>query len=211
MFTADFQTAGRGRLDHRWHSPSGANLIMSVVLPAEGKPPEQVATLPLVAGLAVVRAVMRAVPAAAPALKWPNDVLVGGRKVCGILCERNGDCVTAGIGVNVKRQEFPPEIADRAASLHDFGFRGSVEEIRDAVLEEIGALLREWNANGFGSLWPDIAKVDYLRGRTVSVIQTDSDDAPVSGVCGGIRQDGSLDVGDAAVYAGEAHVVIRRR
>ena len=76
VFTADFQTAGRGRLDHKWLSPPGTNLMMSIVLPVAGLPPEQVATLPLVVGLAIVRAISRIAPGATPALKWPNDVLI---------------------------------------------------------------------------------------------------------------------------------------
>ena len=57
VFTADYQTAGRGRLDHKWLSPPGANLMMSVVLSVDGLAPEQVATLPLVVGLAVIKVV----------------------------------------------------------------------------------------------------------------------------------------------------------
>ena len=208
VFTADFQTAGRGRLDHKWLSPPGTNLMMSIVLPVAGLPPEQVATLPLVVGLAIVRAISRIAPGATPALKWPNDVLIKGRKVCGILCERNGDNVIAGIGVNVKQQEFPPELAERAASLCDAtGFRGGVEEVRDAVLNEVGEIFESWKDRGFASLWPEIAKIDFLKGREIAVLQTDTDATPTSGACGGIRSDGSLDVGGIAVYAGEAHVV----
>lgn len=208
VFTADFQTAGRGRLDHKWLSPPGVNLAMSVVLPVAGLAPEHVATLPLVAGLATVRAVSRLAPGVAPRLKWPNDVLLDGRKVCGILCERDGDCVIAGIGVNVKHQEFPPELADRAASLCDAaGFCGGIEEVRDEVLDEIGKLFGVWKTDGFAALWPEVARFDFLKGRMVSVLQTDADETPVSGVCGGIRRDGSLDVSGIAIYAGEAHVL----
>ena len=120
VYIADFQTAGRGRLDHKWLSPPGTNLMMSAVLDVGGLSPEAVSTLPLVVGLAVVRAVrsfLSAADARTVALKWPNDVLVGGRKVAGILCERNGDAVIVGIGINVKQRIFPPEIAARAISL----------------------------------------------------------------------------------------------
>ena len=120
-FTADFQTAGRGRLDHRWHSASGVNLMMSAVVPVDGMPPEAAATFPLVVGLAVVGALSSLCPdASAPfLLKWPNDVYVGGRKVCGILCELDGDRIIAGIGVNVGERSFPAEIAARSYSLKD--------------------------------------------------------------------------------------------
>ena len=207
VFAADFQTAGRGRLGHVWCSPAKANLLMSAVLSTADRPPEEVATLPLVVGLAVVRAVTRFLDAGArrerPLLKWPNDVLVGGRKLAGILCERHGDRIVAGIGVNVHEQEFPPEIAARAAFLG----AGTVDEVRERVLDELGMLYETWRMRGFASVHPEIAAVDALKGRYVTVRQTDDDREPVAGVSAGIRPDGSLDVAGRAVYAGE---VVRR-
>ena len=243
VYTADFQTAGRGRLDHKWQSPPGANLMMSVVLGvgARGRmgagdgmgvkeiPPEEIATLPLVIGLAVVRAIRyllssegpvpqgygerspRTPPVVGPVpkLKWPNDVLVGGRKVSGILCERHGDFVIAGIGVNVKQRVFPPEIAKRATSLVELmgPVPISVEEVRDAVLGKIGPLYEIWRKGGFAAVYPEIQAVDCLRGQTLAVKQTDDDAEPIRGVCGGIAPDGSLLVGSVPIYAGEAHVM----
>ena len=261
VYTADFQTAGRGRLDHKWQSPPGANLMMSVVLGvgargrmgAEGGMgvketlPEEIATLPLVIGLAVVRAIRSLLPQGGgersprtppaellPLLKWPNDVLVGGRKVSGILCERHGDFVIAGIGVNVKQCVFSPEIAKRATSLVELmgsvptsegsvpqgcGERAprtppavgsvpiSVEGVRDVVLEEIAELYEIWREGGFAAVYPEIQAVDCLRGQTLAVKQTDDDAEPVRGVCGGIAPDGSLLVGSVPIYAGEAHVM----
>lgn len=210
VFTADFQTAGRGRLDHKWLSPPGTNLLMSAVLGVGGLPPEQVVTLPLVIGLAVVRAVSAAWQDEASCqvrLKWPNDVLVNGRKLAGILCERQGDAVIVGIGVNVGQTEFPPELAGRSTSLRLLaGDCPPVEQVRDAVLREIGDLYELWRQDGFGAVHPQIAAIDFLRGQSLSVVQTDADSSPVSGRCGGILPDGSLDVGGVPVYAGEAHV-----
>ena len=117
VFTADEQTAGRGRLDHRWLSPPGANLMLSAVLDVADLPPEQIVTLPLAVGLAVHACIARFLPDRPIALKWPNDVYVSGLKIAGILCERHGDSVVAGIGVNVNQTVFAPEIAARATSL----------------------------------------------------------------------------------------------
>ena len=210
VFTADFQTAGRGRLDHKWLSPPGANLMMSVVLTADDLPPEQVATLPLVVGLAVVQA---AQPLLGPPLrasirlKWPNDVLVGGRKLAGILCERHGDLVVAGVGVNVGQTEFAPEIADKATSFAVLSGRTGacprVETVRTAILRQVGRWYGVWRRQGFAAVWPAIRRVDFLRGRAVSVLQTDDDSAPASGVSGGIAEDGSLVVDGVRIYAGE--------
>ena len=247
VFTADYQTAGRGRLDHKWLSPPRTNLIMSVVLSVEGLAPDQVATLPLVVGLAATKAVASLVPAAPSprgadrsggcyrardarrvgygvALKWPNDVLVDGRKMAGILCERNGDDVIAGIGVNVGQTEFDKEIADRATSLAKIvpaaprrvalafttprseGAAGTVIEVREAVLAQLGKWYGIWREKGFAAVYPEIAAIDFLKGREISVRQMDDDSSPVSGVSNGIMPDGSLDVGGIRVYAGEAHV-----
>ena len=235
VFTADYQTAGRGRLDHKWLSPEGTNLMMSVVLSVDGLEPDRVATLPLVAGLAVAKALCSfkgqgeaTRPTAelakshcspspssfAFSLKWPNDVLVDGRKIAGILCERRGDKVIVGIGVNVNQTTFPPEIADRATSLRRLSEQPEranrrtipVVQVRNAVLGQLGKWYGIWREKGFAAVYPEIAAIDALRGRKVSVRQADDDSAPVEGVSNGIMSDGSLDVGGTKVYAGEAHV-----
>ena len=221
VFTADYQTAGRGRLDHKWDSPEGANLLMSVVLPVDGQDAEEVATLPLVAGLAVAKglsslrtrrdtsvgkSLRRRI-----AIKWPNDVLVDGKKIAGILCERHGDCVIVGIGVNVRQRVWPDELQGRATSvLEATGWQMKTVQVRNAILGEIGKWHGIWRERGFGAVHPEIAALDALKGKWLSVRQTDDDASPVSGVSGGIQADGSLDVGGTRVYAGEAHVELSR-
>lgn len=94
------QTAGRGRLDRRWVAPAGSALAVSVLLrdlPAE---PAVRGWIPLAAGAAMTEAVAAQLPAATVALKWPNDVLVDGRKICGILAEATPHAVIVGAGVN---------------------------------------------------------------------------------------------------------------
>ena len=209
VFTADFQTGGRGRLGHRWLSAPGENLMMSAVVDVSGIAPDAAATLPLAVGLAVVRAVSGCCVGAKVELKWPNDVLVDGRKLAGILCERHGDAVIAGIGVNVRQREFPPEIADRATSLTLVAGDGAptVAQARSAVLDALGRVYGEWKSGGFAAIYGEICSVDRLKGRRVSVLQRDGDTEPLEGVSAGIRPDGALDVAGGAVYAGEAHVM----
>ena len=226
VFTADLQTAGRGRLDHRWLSPPGENLMMSAVIDVAGQPPEEVATLPLVVGLAVAEAAEALLTehgAASPTtdirVKWPNDVLIDERKACGILCERKDDRVIAGIGMNVNQILFDHAIANRATSLlqakrredekarkpasQPSPFRFSIPAVRDAVLARVFARLTMWRQDGFRVLWPQLAARDFLKGRTVTVRRTDGDAAPVAGLCGGIRADGALDIAGEPVFAGE--------
>lgn len=211
VFTADFQTAGRGRLDHKWQSAAGENLMMSVVLSVGDRPPDQVATLPLAVGLAVIRGlspfVRQGLSPSEPLLKWPNDVLVDGRKLAGILCERHGDHVIAGIGVNVKQSKFAKDIEKRAISLVQMGTDPKIEQVRDAILAALTEVVATWRRDGFAAILSDLAACDCLRGRMLGVMQTDDDRAPIRGLCGGIQEDGSLLVGDTRIYAGEAHVL----
>lgn len=186
VFTADYQTAGRGRLDHVWESPRGTDLLMSVVLEVAGLKPEEVATLPLVVGLAVAQAVHGQI-------KWPNDIFIEGEKVAGILCERNDDMVIAGIGVNVGQTRY------RSVG-------GEVVAVRNAVLGRLARVYAEWRQRGFAAVYPAIAALDWLKGRDVAVRQTDEDAAPVRGRCTGIEPDGSLGVGGEKLFAGETHV-----
>ena len=210
VFTADFQTAGRGRLDHVWKSCAGKNLMMSAVVDVSGLEPERVATFPLVVGLSVCEAVEMMGQSLQALLKWPNDVLVGGRKLAGILCERIGDSVIAGVGVNVGEREFPSDIADRATSLSlllPAGAVPAVDEVRDAVLERLAANLPAWRERGLAAHLPRLAARDCLAGREIAVLRTDGDAEPARGACGGIAEDGSLVVAGERIYAGEAHVL----
>lgn len=208
VFTARHQTAGRGRLAHRWLSPPGENLTMSAVIDVAGVSPEEVATLPLLAGLAVAESVADRIDAAqgkAVGIKWPNDVLVGGRKICGILCERNGDRVVVGIGVNVNQTVFDQAIASMSTSLRlECGGAFPLDTVRDSVLEHLAAELERWRMDGFTALWPKIAAMDFLKGRTVAIARTDDDASPATGECGGICRDGALLVNGEPVYAGSA-------
>lgn len=202
VYTAGFQISGRGRLDHKWQSPPDTNLMMSVVLSVDGLPAEQVVTLPLVVGISVCEGLSKV----SPMLKWPNDVLVEGKKLAGILCERHGDDVIVGIGINVLQDSFPIDIAARATSLKLLTGAGEIVDVRDAVLRHLGENYREWHDNGFGGFYERIQALDWLRGRMLSVRQTDGDVSPICGVSSGIMPDGTLDVGGVKVYAGEAHV-----
>ena len=214
VFTADEQTAGRGRLDHKWLSAPGENLMCSIVLDVAGLDPAAVSTLPLVVGLAVLQSLSSLSPFAfhpSPfTLKWPNDVLIDGRKVAGILCERHGDCVIAGVGINVNQRVFAPEIADRATSLalarKDAGARIEIACVLRGLRGGLERFYDVWRSEGFAALWPCFAAVDHLKGRMVRVYAVDGDAEPIAGLCGGIRSDGTLDVGGISVFAGEAHV-----
>lgn len=146
VITAGAQTAGRGRLGRAWASPPGASVYLSAVIRA-ARPLAELAPLTLAIGVGVVDAARAAGVAAT--LKWPNDVLVGERKLAGVLCEVAGDgCVVAGIGVNVNagRDAWPPEVAARATSLalelgHPVDFARFTDQLLAAVEPWIDRLL----------------------------------------------------------------------
>ena len=106
---ADEQTAGRGRHGHSWHSEPGSGIYLSLVLQ-----PAPLLTLAL--GLGTAEAIGR-VTGMACDLRWPNDVLIGSRKVAGILVELVNGSTIAGIGINVNHSAFPPDLAAEATSL----------------------------------------------------------------------------------------------
>jgi len=145
VVVADQQTAGRGRRGHTWFSPPRAGLYVSVVLaPAAARvdPPRATMLLTLAAGVAIAEGI-EAASGLATALKWPNDVVAGGRKLAGILAERRGDLVVLGYGINVMAAAFPPELRDRATSLESEVGR---EVDRDLVLDEtLAALSRRYD------------------------------------------------------------------
>jgi BirA family transcriptional regulator, biotin operon repressor / biotin---[acetyl-CoA-carboxylase] ligase len=109
VLVAEKQTSGRGRQGRTWVSPPGTALTFSLLIRPFQVPAARLGWVPLLTGTAVVAAV-RGVTGVNATLKWPNDVLVGGRKLAGILAETTGDAVVVGIGINVSTEpdELPP-------------------------------------------------------------------------------------------------------
>ena len=121
VFLAEQQTAGRGRGSNQWHSAESAGIYCSVIL-RPALPPSDVLVLSLAAGLAVRSAVQEIDSRAIPDLKWPNDLLIAGKKFCGILTEMNAEAtrvrhIVVGIGINVNHGQFPNDLQKTATSL----------------------------------------------------------------------------------------------
>jgi BirA family transcriptional regulator, biotin operon repressor / biotin---[acetyl-CoA-carboxylase] ligase len=121
VFLAEQQTAGRGRGGHSWHSAQSDGIYCSVIL-RPAIPPSGALIFALAAGLAVREAVHEIDPKVSPDLKWPNDLLIAGKKFCGILTEMNAEVtrvrhMVVGIGINVNHASFPPDLETTATSL----------------------------------------------------------------------------------------------
>ncbi len=145
-FLAEEQLAGRGRGAHSWHSARSAGIYCSVIL-RPSMPPSEALIFSLAAGLAVRAAVGEIAPQLQVDLKWPNDLLLGGKKFCGILTEMNAEAtrvryLVVGMGVNVNQVRFPAELRDIATSLRiETGTEWSRVELCVALLK---ALDREY-------------------------------------------------------------------
>lgn len=206
-FLADAQTAGRGRGGHRWHSPPGENLYLSMVLRLAVSP-AAVAPVTLVVGLAVARAVERR--CSSPAwLKWPNDVQIDGKKIAGVLVEGQirGDHVQSlivGVGVNVRTERFPDDFAAHATSLRALSSPDlDRAPLAAEVIREIGDATDLFVRSGLGPFLDELSRRDALLGRQVEV-------AGVRGVGAGIDPEGRLLVrGEGGVIhrvvSGEVH------
>ena len=141
------QTAGRGRLDRSWTAPAGASLAVSVLLRRLPSAIEARGWIPLAAGVAMANAIAEQLPQNDVAVKWPNDVLIDGRKICGILAEATPDAVIVGTGVNtaMTAAELPVPTATSFAVL---GIAVDSDLLLSAYLRALDTLLADLEAAG---------------------------------------------------------------
>ncbi len=135
------QSAGRGRRGNSFSSGEGG-LYFSVKL-LRSMPEDEMWAVTFMAANAVCDAI--AEQGGEPLIKWVNDVYLGGRKVCGILCEVRNDHLILGMGVNVKKTHFPPEVAEVATTLEDEGIRVSAEELFVGIIGHFDRAFDRWN------------------------------------------------------------------
>ena len=176
---AEEQTAGQGRHGHAWHSEAEAGIYCSMVL--DNRP-----VLTLALGLAAAEAIAQATGLHCD-LRWPNDLMLGGRKTAGILVQLAEGKAVAGIGINVNHGAFPAELAREATSLRLEGRRTySREEILMALLPAVDRFV-EFDRETILRLFTEASS--YARGRRVVVRQ---EDGVVEGVTAGLDASGFL-------------------
>ncbi|WP_448852053.1 biotin--[acetyl-CoA-carboxylase] ligase [Corynebacterium sp. 335C] len=197
------QRAGRGRMSRAWETPPGVNLALSALLRPEGVPLTRLGLLPLVAGMAV-RDALREAAGVDAQVKWPNDVLVGGRKICGILVEAASlepPAMAVGIGVNVlmTREQLP---VPHATSLALEGASDlDASDLLAAVCRALEARADQWRTDVAGFL-ADFRDGCVTVGMDVRVELPDG--SAFTGRATGVGGDGELEVVDDA---GRRHVV----
>jgi BirA family biotin operon repressor/biotin-[acetyl-CoA-carboxylase] ligase len=203
VVVADHQKAGRGRLGRTWSAPPGASLLVSVLLRPDLRPDDR--HLVVMAAAVAMADAIAATTGVEPELKWPNDLLVGSRKLAGILAEASGDAVVVGIGVNLDWPEIPAELADIATACNLEGGRPTTrEELLDAFLTRYAAALDDL-----------VETRRAYRSRLATIgrrVRVERPEAPLVGTAIGIDDSGRLLVEvDGATHAVAAGDVVHLR
>lgn len=212
---ADSQSGGKGRLGRSWASPGGVNLYCSIVL----RPPIQpmaASQLTFLSVVAVARAIEHLTPLS-PRIKWPNDILVDGKKVAGLLNEMSAETdkvnfVVLGIGVNLNMTagQFPEDLRNPATSLFlETGDKVSRADFARSMLQELDNIYGEFLQQGYGPVRREWLQRSRLAGERVSV--TDNDRV-ISGRVTGIDEYGALllkgdDGAEIQVLAGDVKIL----
>lgn len=213
LIVADMQTAGIGRRGRSWESPSGVNLYFTLVLRPDFSQ-EKAPMLTLVMAHAVCRGIARESGLDCK-IKWPNDIVVNGRKVCGILTQMgfdqsSGYYVVVGVGVNAGRQEFAPELLQKATSLEAEADRAvSRSRLLAAILHAFEADYETFTTSQ--SLKDILDSYNHMLVNRNAAVRVLDPKGEYDGVARGITETGELLVEKAdgaveQVYAGEVSV-----
>lgn len=213
LVVAEEQTGGKGRRGRSWSAAKGQNVMMTLLLRPKIRP-EHASRLTLLMAMAAARAIRKKTGLEA-GIKWPNDVVVHGKKICGILTEMDAEIdyinyVVTGIGINVNQELFPEEIRETAGSLClELGRKVPRAELTAGVLEELEQLYGIFlKTEDLSALCEEYNGLCVNRGREVRVLKPRED---CMGVAEGINEKGELAVRKADgsmeyVYAGEVSV-----
>ena len=192
---ADSQTKGRGRMQRIWHSPVGSNIYTSLILRPH-LTPAAAPQISLVAGVAVAELLDQYCPGQIE-LKWPNDLLVNGKKICGILAQmktvaEDVDFVVVGLGINVniRDNQFPAEIREIATSLSsETGREVSREDLIISLYENFAKWYKKLLQNGFAAIKEKWLNMAPMIGQNVKITHFNE---TVTGKAIGIDDTGSL-------------------
>lgn len=193
LAVAEFQTAGKGRLGRSWKAEEGSSVMMSLVLKPDFSP-ECAPMLTLVMGLSIAQAVeMLGIPVS---IKWPNDVVVSRKKICGILTEMALEAssvryVVIGVGINVNTEEFPREIQDKATSLlletgHAYDRNQLIAYVMERFEENYDKFMQTQNMEKL------LDAYDALLANKEQPVRVLDSREPYEGIAHGINENGGL-------------------
>lgn len=188
---ADAQTSGRGRMDRKWYSPAGKGLYISALIRPD-IPSSSLGFLSFCAANAMLAAIQQA-GAMSSAIKWPNDIVCNGKKVCGILSVCNATdekprFAVIGAGLNLKRGAYPEELSETAISLEETGVCVASDKILDSYLTNLASELDDLERDGFSGVRQRLTANCITIGREVFVSGTNS----FRGTARDIGEDGGL-------------------
>lgn len=213
LVIAEQQTGGKGRRGRRWESPAGSSIYMSILLRPEIQP-NQAPMLTLVMAQSVAEAI-RGVTNQEALIKWPNDIVVNGKKVCGILTEMSTEIqwinhVVIGVGINVNIESFPEELEETATSLYlESGKRQRRAPLIAEVMKQFERYYNQFIQTGdLSGMQEEYNRLLVNRDREVRVLEPGHE---YNGRAAGINETGELLIrtGDGQirkVYAGEVSV-----
>ncbi len=193
VIIADSQTEGRGRLHRAWHSPAGSNIYTTVILRPQLEP-SRVPQISIFAGIAVAEVLEKYCPNRIN-VKWPNDILINGKKVCGILSQAKADVnkvdfIILGIGINVNINQFPGEISNIATSLAiETGREIPRQQLIISLYENLAKWYKQLLQEGFGRIKEKWLSLSLMIGQKVQVMFKDE---IISGAAVDLDDDGSL-------------------
>ncbi len=202
VFLAEEQLTGRGRGANTWHSARSTGIYCSVIL-RPAMPPSDALIFSLAAGLAVRAAVTEVAPQLQADLKWPNDLLLGGKKFCGILTEMNAEAtrvhhLVVGVGINVNQVKFPAELRELATSLRiETGTEWSRVELCAALLKSLDREYRsliEHAGTRDAILRRFEESSSSVRDRNVSILVSREENGGLAGITEGLDERGFLRV-----------------
>ena len=191
---ARMQSAGRGRFDRKWVSGKDEGACFSVLVKDERLTAETAPSLVFVCALAVARALKRMTGNDEFRVKWPNDIVLNGKKLCGILCESAfaGDKIAwtvCGIGINLLTEDFPPELPYASSVFTETGVKLTPRETVNAFIEEFDTLAEVLFTRGLQPILDEITPVSAALGK---MIRVENGDMSVTGQAVRFDKDGSL-------------------
>ncbi len=211
IFVAEEQTGGKGRLGRKWESRPGDSVMLSFLLRPNIRP-QQAPAFNIAAALGIVHGIERVCGISA-GIKWPNDVVYGGKKLCGILTEMTSDMdavefVVCGMGTNVNQADFPEDIAQKATSLRiETGERVDRLKLCAAYIECVEDIFEAYLQNGMEAIMEEYRRRSAILNSEVRVMGLKKE---YVGVCRGFDDDGGLivecDDGRRVFNAGEVSV-----